>query len=282
MLRRSELSVSGVRTVVAQSGPEDSDEALAFVHGNPGFSRDWEDLMARAGDFRRCVAPDMPGFGRSDKPESFDYTVAGYARHLGALLTQLKVRRAHLVLHDFGGPWGPAWALSVSSALASLTLINTGVLPSYRWHLFARLWRTPLVGEALMATTTRAGFRLLIQRGNPRGLPKEFVDSMFDCFDAGTKSAVLRLYRATDNPSDLADKYGRALRAWACPVLVIWGRADPYIPASYAERQREFFPAAEVAVLDQSGHWPHADDPERVAALALPFWRAAASKAPIA
>ena len=104
---------------------------------------------------------------------------------------------------------------SVSSALASLTLINTGALPGYRWHLFARLWRSPLVGEALlMATTTRAGFRLLVRRGNPRGLPKEFVDSVFDCFDAGTKRAVLGLYRATDNPSDLADKYGRALRAW--------------------------------------------------------------------
>ncbi len=279
MIRRSELSVSGVRTVAAESGPEDSDEALVFLHGNPGFSGDWIDLMTRAGAFRRCVAPDMPGFGHSDKPERFDYTVGGYARHLGALLAQLKVRRAHLVLHDFGGPWGLAWALSAPSALASLTLINTGVLPGYKWHFFARLWRTPLIGEAVMATTTRAGFRLLIRRGNPRGLPREFVDSMFDCFDAGTKRAVLRLYRATGNPADLAEKFGPALRSWTCPVLVIWGRADPYIAASYAERQREFFPAAQVSVLDQSGHWPHADDPERVASLALPFWRAATPKA---
>jgi pimeloyl-ACP methyl ester carboxylesterase len=280
MVRRSELSVSGVRTVVAQSGPGDSDEALVFVHGNPGFSRDWEDLMGRAGAFCRCVAPDMPGFGHSDKPETFDYTVGGYARQLGALLTQLGVRRAHLVLHDFGGPWGLAWALSSPSALASLTLINTGVLPGYRWHFFARLWQTPLIGEAVMATTTRAGFRILIQRGNPRGLPVEFVDSMFDSFDAGTKRAVLRLYRATRNPAELAEKFAQAFRGFSCPVLVIWGRADPYIAATYAERQREFFPAAQVAILDQSGHWPHADDPEQVAALALPFWRAAVSKAP--
>jgi pimeloyl-ACP methyl ester carboxylesterase len=282
MVQRKELSVFGVRTVVAQSGPEGDDEALVFVHGNPGFSRDWEDLMTRAGAFCRCVAPDMPGFGHSDKPDSFDYTVAGYARHLGALLTQLKIRRAHLVLHDFGGPWGLAWAASAPSAVASLTLINTGLLPGYRWHFFARLWQTPLIGEAVMATTTRAGFRILIQRGNPRGLPREFVDSMFDCFDAGTKRAVLRLYRATSNPTELMGRFARAFRGLSCPVLVIWGRADPYIAARYAERQREFFPAAEVAVLDRSGHWPHADDPERVAALALPFWRQAASKAPTA
>ena len=280
MLRRSALNISGVRTVVAQSGSEDSDEAILFLHGNPGFSRDWEDLMTRAGAFCRCVAPDMPGFGHSDKPESFDYTVDGYARHVGALLSALNVRRAHLVLHDFGGPWGLAWAVSAPSAtLASLTLINVGALPGYRWHLFARLWQAPVVGEVLMATTTRAGFRILIQRGNPRPLPREFVDSMYDSFDAGTKRAVLRLYRATRNPAELADRFAQSFRGFSCPVLVIWGRADPYIAASYAERQREFFPAAEIAVLDQSGHWPHADDPERVAALALPFWRAAMSKA---
>jgi pimeloyl-ACP methyl ester carboxylesterase len=167
-------------------------------------------------------------------------------------------------------------------ATASLTLINTGVLPGYRWHFFARLWQTPVIGEIVMATTSRAGFRVLIQRGCPRGLPEDFVDSMYDCLDAGTKRAVLRLYRATNNPADLASRFARAFRGFSCPVLVVWGRADPYIAASFVERQREFFPAAEIAVLDQSGHWPHADAPERVAALALPFWRAATSKAPTA
>ena len=255
-----------------------SHEAIVFVHGNPGYSLDWENLMERAGAFCRCIAPDMPGFGRSDKPDTFDYTVEGYARHLGALLTKLGVRRTHLVLHDFGGPWGLAWAVGNLSALASLTLINTGVLPGYRWHLFARLWRTPIIGEAVMATTTRAGFHIMIKRGNRRGLPKAFVDAMFDHLDAGTKRAVLRLYRATNDPGDLAESVGRALRDWTGPVLVIWGRADPYISSEYAERQRAVFPKAKVVLLDQSGHWPHADDPEQVASIAIPFWREAASR----
>ncbi len=51
------------------------------------------------------IAPDMPGYGKADRPESFDYTVEGYARHLTGILEQLGVKRAHLVLHDFGGPW---------------------------------------------------------------------------------------------------------------------------------------------------------------------------------
>jgi pimeloyl-ACP methyl ester carboxylesterase len=279
MLRRGNALVGGVQTVFLQAGPTDSDEAVAFIHGNPGFSRDWEDLLERVGAFCRCVAPDMPGFGESEKPESFNYSVGGYAQHLGALLAKLGVRRAHLVLHDFGGPWGLAWALANSRALASLTLINTGVLPNYSWHYLARIWRAPLLGEMFMAGATRPGFRLLLKHGNPRGLPRPFVDAMFDHFDSGTKRAVLRLYRATNNPGEIAENFRDAFRSWTCPTLVIWGAGDPYIPARYAEQQRDFFPNAQIHLLRESGHWPYADDPERVAAIAVPFLSSAISGA---
>ncbi|MDI9848574.1 alpha/beta hydrolase [Rhodoblastus sp. 17X3] len=277
MLRLSQVMVANVRTSVCESGPAENSEAVVFVHGNPGFSADWQDLMKRIAPFCRCVAPDMPGFGRSARPADFDYTVAGYANHLNAVLKKLGVARAHLVLHDFGGPWGLAWALANSRSLASLTLINIGLLPDYHWHYLAKIWRTPVVGEIFMATTTRFGFHMLLKHGNPRGLPKEFIDGMYDHFDAGTRKAVLRLYRATDKPGEMAVKFGDAFRSWTCPVLVVWGRRDPYLPVRYAERQREFFRQAQVHVLDDSGHWPHADDPDRVAQLVVPFLQHATS-----
>jgi len=279
VLRLSEVMVEGVRSPALQGGPATSEEAVIFVHGNPGFSRDWEDLLERVGEFSRCLAPDMPGFGQADRPEEFNYTVTGYARHLGGLLTKLQVQRAHLVLHDFGGPWGLAWALANPTALASLTLINTGVLPDYHWHYLARVWRAPMLGEIFMASTTRLGFHLLLKHGNPRGLPKAFIDGMFDHFDSGTKRAVLRLYRSTNNPAEMAERFGDVFRSWTCPTLVIWGHADPYLPVRYAERQRDYFPRAQVVVLEGSGHWPYADDPERVAAILLPFLKAALSNA---
>jgi len=178
VLSRSDVIVNGVRSRVLQSGPAWSEEAAVFVHGNPGFSADWDDLAARAGEFIRCVAPDMPGFGEADRPDDFDYTVEGYAAYLDGLLSELNVRKTHLVLHDFGGPWGLAWAIKNPDALLSLTLINTGALPGYTWHRAAQIWRTPVVGEAFMASATRTAFHLLIKPGNPRGLPVEFVDAL--------------------------------------------------------------------------------------------------------
>ena len=278
-VRGREIRVAGITSPLLDAGPAESDEAAVFIHGNPGSSEDWRDLVAHVGKFGRAVAPDMPGFGRADKPEDFDYTVAGYAGHLHALIEELNIRRAHLVLHDFGGPWGLAWAATHPDRFATVTLIDIGVMPGYRWHYLAKIWRTPLLGELFMATSSRAAFHLLLKHGNPRGLPSAFVDRMYRDFDRGTRRAVLRLYRATSDPGgQMSGQLATALQALDRPALVLWGRHDPYVPARFAEYQREVFPHARILLLENSGHWPFADDPETVAREVIPFLREQFSK----
>ena len=267
------VAVDGLTIPVSSAGDPDSPEAVVLVHGNPGSRRDWDDLLTRVAPFARAVAFDMPGFGQADKPEDFNYTVEGYARFLESGLGQLAVERAHLVLHDFGGPWGLEWAARNPDQLASVVLINTGALIDYRWHYLARIWRTPIAGETFQATTTRAGLRTALRHGNPRGLPRAFIDRMYDDMDAGTTHAILSLYRATDDPGSVGRRHAEALRPLDSPALVVWGAHDPYIPVAMAHRQREAFPSAEIAILDDSGHWPFADDPEAVGRLVEPFLR---------
>jgi pimeloyl-ACP methyl ester carboxylesterase len=267
------LSIGAITTPLSSAGDAESGEAVVFVHGNPGSRRDWDDLLSRVKAFSRAVALDMPGFGRADKPADFDYTVEGYGRFLGSALDELGIERAHLVLHDFGGPWGLEWAAHNPDRLASVVLINTGALIDYRWHYLARIWRTPLAGEAFQATTTRSGLRMALRHGNPRGLPRAFVDRMYDDIDAGTSRAILSLYRATDDPGATGRRHAEALRPLDRPALVVWGAHDPYIPVAMAERQREAFPSAELAIIEGSGHWPFADDPEAVGRHVEPFLR---------
>src|SRR5437764_6467229 len=142
-LATTEVVVDGFRSPVLHAGPEDHDEAVVFVHGNPGPKEDWSDLLERVGGFARAVAPDMPGYGAADKPRDFSYTVEGYAEHLAGVLDQLGVRRAHLVMHDFGGPWGLNWAVRLLFAFAGATEINTGVLLDHKWHSYARIRPPP-------------------------------------------------------------------------------------------------------------------------------------------
>ena len=266
------VTVDGVRSPYLNAGPTDAPEAVVFVHGNPGPAEDWRRLVARTGAFTRAVAPDLPGYGGADKPDRFDYTVDGYARHLGGILDELGLHRVHLVLHDFGGPWGLTWAADHPDRFASVTLVNTGVLRGYRWHYLARIWRTPVLGEAFMRMGTLPAFRLLLRHGNPRGLPREVIERMYSDFqDPAVQRAVLRLYRATDTAAS-AHLHQR-LRSLDRPALVVWGARDPYLPVRYARRQREAFPQAEVVVLDDSGHWPMIDHPVAVEQAVLPFLR---------
>lgn len=265
------VQVGGVRSPVLQAGPSDASEAVVFVHGNPGPASDWANLLGRVGAFARALAPDMPGYGDADKPAGFNYTIAGYADHLAGVLDALEVRRAHLVAHDFGGPWALAWAARHPDAFASATLINTGALIDYRWHRYARIWRTPIVGELFQASASRAAFRLLIGRENPR-LPADAIDRIYASGRSwDTKRAVLKLYRAT-SANAMAGSVS-TLRELDRPTLVLWGTYDAYLPWRQAERQREAFPSARVELLEGLGHWPFLEDPWRVASLVVPFLR---------
>jgi menaquinone-9 beta-reductase len=266
-------TIDGLSVPVSSAGDQGASEAIVFVHGNPGSRRDWDDLLSRVSPYARAVAFDLPGFGRADKPDTFDHTVEGYARFLGLALDELGIERAHLVLHDFGGPWGLEWAARNPDRLGSAVLINTGVLLDYRWHYLARIWRTPVAGEAFQASTTRTGFHTALRHGNPRGLPRAFVDRMYDDTDAGTSRAILRLYRATADPAGMGRRQADALRPLDRPALVVWGAHDPYLPVALAHRQREAFPSAEIEILPDSGHWPFADDPDAVGRLVEPFLR---------
>jgi pimeloyl-ACP methyl ester carboxylesterase len=268
MLQPVDHVVAGVRCAVYDSDPLKR-EAVVFVHGNPGPMDDWEDLAPAVAAFARVVAMDMPGYGRAERPRNFDYTIEGYGRYLGALLDHLGVARAHLVMHDFGGPWGLRWALDHPERLGSLTLINCGILEGYRWHRFARIWQTPILGELAQLTTTAWGTHRALNAMSPKPMPRSFIDRIMKYADWGHKRAVLKLYRASK-------RVGKSIPAMpefarALPVCVIWGAGDPFIGVEFAEKQKQYFPMAEVHALQGLGHWPFIDDVDAVRGFLIEF-----------
>jgi pimeloyl-ACP methyl ester carboxylesterase len=271
--RHTRIQVGPIGSPVIEAGPRDDREAVVFVHGNPGSSTDWTALVGAVGELGRAVALDMPGFGRADKPRDFAYHVSSYADFLQGALEELGVERAHLVVHDFGGPFGLLWGLQHPDAWASVVLINVGIMPGYTWHTMAKRWRTPVLGELTQACIPRSAWRRAMQGANPKGLPPEFVDKMYDDYDRGTRRAVLKLYRATPDPGETAVALGAEMAKLHKPALVVWGAKDPFLGVEYAERQREFFDVRDVVILDDSGHWPFQDEPGRVAQAVVPFLR---------
>jgi pimeloyl-ACP methyl ester carboxylesterase len=272
-LRHGSLEVDGIRSPLIEAGPQDASEAVVFVHGNPGSASDWTALLEAAGELGRALALDMPGFGHAVAPAEFPCEVSSYAAFLDAALQQLGVERVHLVLHDFGGPFGLLWGAEHPEAWRSVVLINIGILPGYRWHTMAKRWRTPVLGELIQAWIPRWGWRRTMQKSGPRGLPGEFVDKMYDEYDRNTRRTVLKLYRATPDPGEAAAEVGAAIAELRKPALVVWGAADPYLGVQYAPRQREFFDVQDLVILEQSSHWPFQDDPKPVEQAVVPFLR---------
>lgn len=260
-----------VTTRLLQAGPQQASEAVVFIHGNPGSAGDWVDLVGQAGEHRRAVAFDLPDFGQTVAGPGFGHTVAEYAEYVGDLLEALGISSVHLVLHDFGGPIGLSWAADHLGRARSVTLIDTGLLLDYKWHRTARAWQTRGLGEVLQGITTRPIFRRVTSSNEPRGLPREFLDEMYDNYDRRTRAAVLDLYRDAKKIRDDHAKLVPLFAAADIPAFVIWGAGDPYLGVDLAERQKEAFPSAEVHVLPGSGHWPFIDDPPAVSRLLLAF-----------
>lgn len=251
---------SGPLGVFWRSAPPANPQAAPalYLHGVPTSSEDWLPFLARSGG----IAPDLPGFGRSDKPGYLRFTIEEYAGFVERFLDRLGVERVRMLVHDWGAV-GLAFAQAHPERIERLVIANAvPLLPGYRWHRTARIWRTPVLGELAMGATTRTTLRLLTRESNatPGPLPREWIDSVLAHLDHGTQRAILRLYRSS--PSETLAVAGERLSRLAMPSLVVWGTCDPYIPERFARAYAQALPNSELVELSDAGHWWWLDRPD--------------------
>jgi len=245
-----------------RSAPTDGTPIL-WLHGVPTSSDLWLPFLERIGG----VAPDLPGFGRSAKRGDWDYSIRGYRAYLDAFLDHLAIDRYRLVVHDWGAV-GLALAQAAPERVERLVIFNSvPLLPGYRWHWVARIWRRRGLGELAMGATTRWGFHRALRdvRGTGAPFPPDLAQAAWEHFDQGTQRAILRLYRSAD-PEVLADA-GRELSRITAPALVVWGERDAYVYPKFANAYASAFRNAEVRLVPDAGHWPWLDRPELVEAV---------------
>ena len=260
-IEEAELVVDGTR-VFYRWAPGDG-VPVVYCHGNPTHGEDWVPFMERGGP---AIAIDMPGWGRSDRPDPrrFDYSMHGLSAFLERCLDELGVARRKLVVHD----WGSLALIGAQrrpELVEKLVVINAvPLLPGYRWHWVAQIWRRRGLGELANATTTRWGMeRTLRQAKGDRGpMPPAFVDSIWKHWNKGTADAVLSLYRQA-NPDRLA-AVGKDLSKLTCPSMILWGTRDPYIPQTFAESYARALPSSKLDLIEAAGHWPWIDSPKLI------------------
>jgi pimeloyl-ACP methyl ester carboxylesterase len=233
---------------------------VLYVHGVPTSSHIWLPFLERSGG----IAVDLPGFGRSAKPGYISYAFDWFDGFIERFLEHVGVGSLRLVVQDWGAV-ALQFAQRFPERIERLVVIDSvPLLPGYRWHRIARVWRTLGLGELAMGATTPRVTRLLLREAftTPGPVPEEFVAPIIAAMDQGTQRAILRLYRSAD-PQRLAAA-GQRLNTIDAPALVVWGERDPYVPARFGDAYADALPNAQLLRLPDAGHWCWLDRPDVV------------------
>ncbi len=245
------VQVGAVETHVAACG---DGPPVLFLHGNPDTHSVWSSTVALLTGYR-CLAPDLPGFGASRAPADFDMSLENQGDFVRGLAAALELDRFHLVVHDIGGAFGLAFAAQHPERVLSLTMFNTGFFPDLRWHFWARVWRTRVLGEISLALMNRPLFARELKRGSP-GMPPEYAAHAYGELTPAMKKITLRWYRAMD-PDVWTGWDTRFLAATeTVPKLTLWGDLDPFLPSSFADRF-----GGEAKHVADCGHWLMVEQP---------------------
>jgi haloalkane dehalogenase len=251
---------------------EGSGPPILFVHGTPTNSYEYRHLIASLSTRFRCVAPDHLGFGESSRPPSFAYTPEAHARVLKEFVERLGLQDITLVVHDFGGPIGLPLALDASSRVRRLILMNTWAWPVDDDPRMTR--PAKFIGGAIgrfLYRYANASLRLIMPSayGDKKKLTREIHRRYLNVFrDRDARVLVLHalaksLLGSRAHYQSLLDRIERLRDV---PVLIVWGMKDSAFQPYQLERWRTLLPAAQVEMIEGAGHWPHEEEPARVAA----------------
>jgi haloalkane dehalogenase len=244
---------------------------VLFVHGTPTWSYEWRHLIGALVPGWRCVAPDLLGFGLSDRPRDYPYTPEAHAATLAEFVARLGLDDLTLVVHDYGGPIGLPLALDGPARVRRLVLLNTWMWPLEDDPGLRRAGRlTASVVGRLLYRRCNASLRLLMPHayGDRRKLTPAIHRQYLAPFPAADdrERVLWTLARALLGSSAYySGLWARRDRLRDRPALVIWGLADPaFRPHHLARWITVLGPAARVVRLPGAGHWPHEEEPAAV------------------
>jgi pimeloyl-ACP methyl ester carboxylesterase len=260
---------------------------LLLIHGFPTASWDWHALWPALAARYRVLAPDLLGFGLSDKPRGHVYSLLEQADLCEALLARHGIDRYHVLAHDYGVSVAQellarACDGSARGRLMSVALLNGGLFPeTHRPRPVQRLLLSPL-GRWVARQITRARFgRAMRAIFGPRTPPSDaLLDGFWALIERNDGRAVMpALIGYMRERRAQRTRWVEALQRSPVPLALINGTADPVSGAHLVQRYRELVPAPDVTELTGIGHYPQCEAPAEVLAAYLRF-RAARSTEP--
>ena len=252
---------------------------LLLLHGWPEFWLTWKPVMARLADRYTLIAPDLRGFGDSDKPTG-PYGPDQHTDDMLALLDALGIDRAGVVGHDVGGAVMQPLARKAPDRIAGLLLFDfvyPGIGPrmaapdrlNHLWYQsFHQMEMAPaLVGASRENCRTYIGHFLRNWTHRKAAFDDVIEDFADNFFKPGNLAGGFAHYRASHaGRVKMMQAEAPALPPITVPTCIRWAEHDPLFPYSWTDRLGETFSNLDLAMFPDVGHFPHREDPDRAAA----------------
>lgn len=263
---------------------EGNGEPLLMLHGNPTWSFYYRRLIAAFSPSHRAIVPDHLGCGLSDKPTSrqYDFRLESRVEDVEFLVDQLDIKeKITLVLHDWGGMIGLAYAVKYPDRIGRIILTNTaGFFPPGKKKIPLRL--RMIRNLAWLATPAVLGFNLFsfsaLWMAPKKRLPKLVRNGLTAPYHRPRhRLATLKFVQDIPLfPGDpgyaIVENVSKKLNLFAAvPVLILWGMHDFVFDPDYLAEWKRHWPHAQIHAFDDAGHYLLEDVPEKVIPLIRDF-----------
>ena len=270
---------------------EGEGDPVVMVHGNPSWSFYYRNLVLALRDRYRCIVPDHVGCGLSDKPgdERYDYTLSRRVDDLEKLIDQLGLTgKLTLVLHDWGGMIGMAYAARHPERIGRLVLLNTAAfhLPKEKkFPLGLRICRDTPLGTLLVRGYNAFAVGASIVGCKKHPMSSQLQNAYRSPYDSwGNRIATLRFVQDIplapgDRNFDLVSEVAASLEKFRkLPVSIFWGELDFVFDTTFLAEWVQRFPEAEVHRYPDAGHYILEDMKDEVVPLIENFLDTTAAK----
>ncbi|MFL1464566.1 alpha/beta fold hydrolase [Marinobacter sp. HN1S83] len=244
-------------------------EPLVLLHGFPTASWDWNRMWPMLTQQYNVLVLDMLGFGFSDKPVRYDYSIEDQADLFEGWIAGLGLKRVHLLAHDYGDSVTQELLAreqegSLPFRIASVCFLNGALFPEVHSPLLIqKLLRSPLGGlisRGLNRRTFERNFRRLLGSANPPD--HQDMDDFWQLLTYNNGRGILHhLIHFMEERRCHRNRWVGALQNATQPMRLISGVSDPVSGAAMARRYRELVPDADVVSLRNIGHYPHFESP---------------------
>jgi pimeloyl-ACP methyl ester carboxylesterase len=246
---------------------EGNGQAIVLLHGMGDSSLGWRQTSeALLADQYRVIAWDALGAGDSPKPRDGDYSLRAHVARLEDILAEKELHDVVLVGHSLGGSMALVYTQQHPERVSKLVLVNPA---AYREGAMKRrwIWDTPLLADVALGLAPRSmivGKAMQLNFHNEELVTEEVKSAyLAEAKKPGTIRAFISQQRQL-LPPDI-DEIEQGYRHIEVPTLILWGNEDEILPVTQAERLAEDLPDARLVVLQQVGHSPHLEAPDRVA-----------------